>query len=46
MFPNRRHMAVSESGLYKLIMRSDKPQAKAFQDWVTFWIALPDGRTP
>lgn len=26
---------VSESGLYKLIMRSDKPQAKAFQDWVT-----------
>lgn len=24
-----------ESGLYKLIMRSDKPQAKAFQDWVT-----------
>lgn len=26
---------ISESGLYKLIMRSDKPQAKAFQDWVT-----------
>ncbi len=26
---------VSESGLYKLVMRSDKPQAKAFQDWVT-----------
>ncbi|WP_052093237.1 BRO family protein [Hoeflea phototrophica] len=26
---------VSESGLYKLIMRSDKPEAKAFQDWVT-----------
>lgn len=26
---------LSESGLYKLIMRSDKPQAKAFQDWVT-----------
>lgn len=26
---------VSESGLYKLIMWSDKPQAKAFQDWVT-----------
>ncbi|MCE1243797.1 BRO family protein [Oryzomicrobium sp.] len=25
---------VSESGLYKLVMRSDKPQAKAFQDWV------------
>ncbi|WP_321447661.1 BRO family protein [uncultured Cohaesibacter sp.] len=26
---------VSESGLYKLVMRSDKPQAKPFQDWVT-----------
>ncbi len=26
---------ISESGLYILIMRSDKPQAKPFQDWVT-----------
>lgn len=26
---------ISESGLYKLAMRSDKPEAKAFQDWVT-----------
>jgi len=26
---------INESGLYKLIMRSDKPEAKAFQDWVT-----------
>lgn len=26
---------VSESGLYRLIMRSDKPQARPFQDWVT-----------
>ena len=26
---------VNESGLYKLVMRSDKPEAKAFQDWVT-----------
>jgi len=25
---------ISESGLYKLIMRSDKPNARAFQDWV------------
>lgn len=25
----------SESGLYKLIMRSDKPEARKFQDWVT-----------
>lgn len=28
-------IAVSESGLYKLIMRSDKPEARKFQDWVT-----------
>jgi len=34
-FPNRGANVISESGLYKLIMRSDKPQAKAFQDWVT-----------
>jgi prophage antirepressor-like protein len=26
---------VSESGLYKLMMRSDKPNAKPFQDWIT-----------
>lgn len=26
---------ISESGLYKLIMRSDKREAQAFQDWVT-----------
>lgn len=32
----RRYMlCISESGLYKLAMRSDKPQAKPFQDWVT-----------
>jgi len=31
----RSQRVVSESGLYKLIMRSDKPEAKAFQDWVT-----------
>ncbi len=27
--------AISESGLYKLIMRSDKPEAVEFQNWVT-----------
>lgn len=27
--------AVAESGLYKLVMRSDKPEAQRFQDWVT-----------
>ncbi len=26
---------ITESGLYKLVMRSDKPQARKFQDWVT-----------
>lgn len=26
---------LAESGVYKLVMRSDKPEAKAFQDWVT-----------
>lgn len=30
-----RMSLISESGLYKLVMRSDKPEAKAFQDWVT-----------
>lgn len=30
-----QHSLVSESGLYKLILRSDKQTAKAFQDWVT-----------
>ena len=27
--------AVTESGLYRIIMRSDKPQARPFQKWVT-----------
>ena len=27
-------MFINESNLYKVIMRSDKPQAEAFQDWV------------
>ena len=26
---------LTESGLYKLVMRSDKPEARKFQDWVT-----------
>jgi len=30
-----RAYLISESGLYKLIMRSDKPKARRFQDWVT-----------
>lgn len=31
---------ISESGLYKLVLRSDKPEAKPFQDWVT-QVVLP-----
>lgn len=31
----RPNKVISESGLYTLIMRSDKPEARAFQDWVT-----------
>lgn len=34
-FPNRGAFCISESGLYKLVMRSDKPEARSFQDWVT-----------
>lgn len=35
MRPGKPAVIVSESGLYKLIMRSDKPVARPFQDWVT-----------
>lgn len=34
-FPNRGAAAISESGLYLLTLRSNKPEAKPFQDWVT-----------
>lgn len=39
-FPNRGANCISESGLYKLIMRSDKPEAKPFQNWIT-QVVLP-----
>jgi len=32
---NPKTNITSESGLYKLIMRSNKPGAKVFQDWIT-----------
>lgn len=32
---NPNTIVITESGLYKLIMRSDKPEARKFQDWVT-----------
>ncbi|MFC6788264.1 Bro-N domain-containing protein [Methylobacterium komagatae] len=31
----QKSAVISESGLYTLTMRSDKPQAKEFQNWVT-----------
>lgn len=31
----KKQTVVSESGLYKLIMRSEKSEAKEFQNWVT-----------
>lgn len=40
-----QHMVIiSESGLYKLIMRSNKPEAEPFQTWVTSEV-LPSIRT-
>lgn len=37
LFAGTQHRlaVISEGGLYKLIMRSDKPEAREFQDWVT-----------
>lgn len=40
---NIRMKLISESGLYKLVLRSDKPEAKEFQDWVTK-VVLPSVR--
>ncbi|MCC5778602.1 hypothetical protein H7H48_06035 [Nitratireductor sp. B36] len=31
-------MVISESGLYKLVMRSDKPEARGYQDWMTMTV--------
>lgn len=35
MAPGRPATIISESGLYQLVMRSDKPVAERFQNWVT-----------
>lgn len=32
---NPKRTLISETGLYKIVLRSDKSQAKPFQDWVT-----------
>jgi prophage antirepressor-like protein len=42
-YHNKPAWIVSESGLYKLIMRSDKATARPFQDWVTK-VVLPSIR--
>lgn len=33
--PNRGALFISESGFYKLVLKSRKPEARKFQDWVT-----------
>lgn len=38
---NYRLALLSESGLYKLVMRSDKAQAKEFQEWVRWSPSRP-----
>ena len=38
---NREINGINESGLYALILRSDKPEAKPFRRWVTHEV-LPD----
>jgi anti-repressor protein len=38
--PGREPSIISESGLYALIMRSRKPEAKTFRKWVTS-VVLP-----
>jgi prophage antirepressor-like protein len=37
---HHKSVIIAESGLYKLIMRSGKPEAKPFQNWVT-QVVLP-----
>jgi len=32
---NRNKTIINKSGLYRLILRSNLPEAEAFQDWVT-----------
>ncbi|MBQ8692488.1 MAG: Bro-N domain-containing protein, partial [Synergistaceae bacterium] len=40
---NRDVITINESGLYALIMRSNKPEAKKFRKWVTSEV-LPEIR--
>jgi len=38
--PSRGAWLVNESGFYKLVLKSRKPEARKFQDWVT-GVVLP-----
>ena len=38
--PGRSPLLVNESGFYKLVLKSRKPEARKFQDWVT-GVVLP-----
>jgi hypothetical protein len=38
-------LIISDGGLFKLIMRSNKPVAKQFQDWVAKASSRPSART-
>lgn len=38
--PGRAPWLVNESGFYKLVLKSRKPEARKFQDWVT-GVVLP-----
>jgi len=43
--PNRDALVVNESGLYSLILKSRKPEARAFKKWVTSVVLPPSART-
>lgn len=43
--PGRRPLIISEPGLYRLVMRSRKPEAKEFQRWVTHEVLTQIRRT-
>ena len=38
-------MLISESGLYTLIMRSNKPESKAFKRWINYEVLPPICKT-
>ncbi|WP_417102987.1 BRO family protein [Hominenteromicrobium sp.] len=41
---NREMLIVNESGLYNVILRSDKPEAKPFRKWVTGEVLSYEGK--